>query len=397
MTEKKTNAFYQLPLGYDKPIHLTLIALTVFGLIMSTSASMGTDAADYIGLIFTVVKQLGFAVLGYLAMLLLSRLFTFSLCKKYLREIVIGTIIALLACLFFREVGGAKAWIRIPIAGREITIQPSEFAKISIMIIMATFLGDVEKQDISFKDLIKRPLGFVLLFVFIVFILQSDLGSAVVMSAIAAVCFLIPKHKILGRAQLHLILTVLGVLGLIVIVFATPLRNVILNTDSSFYMIRRFTSALNPFLDKYGTGFQLIKGLISFATGGLTGVGVGASIQKYTNFPAASTDYVLAIIVEETGILGFLFVFAGYMLIIMRLFNYAKKIESEKAKMILIGTAFYLFVHYVFNVGGVTGLIPLTGVPLLLMSSGGSSTMSFMASVGICQAVIAQYRTGKLK
>ena len=137
--------------------------------------------------------------------------------------------------------------------------------------------------------------------------------------------------------------------------------------------------------------------MISFATGGLTGVGVGASIQKYTNFPAASTDYILAIIVEETGILGFVALFAGYMLIIMRLFNYAKRIESEKAKMVLIGTAFYLFVHYVFNVGGVTGLIPLTGVPLLLMSSGGSSTMSFMMAIGVCQAVICQYRTGRLK
>ena len=397
MTEKKSNAFYQLPLGYDRPIHLTLIALTVFGLVMSTSASMGTDAADYIGLIFTVVKQLGFAMIGYAAMLVLSRIFTFALCRKYLREIVIGTIIALLACLFFREVGGAKAWIRIPVAGRDITIQPSEFAKISVMIIMAVFLGDVENQHVSFENLVKRPLSFVGVFLFIVMILQHDLGSAVVMAAIAAVCFLIPKHKVLNRAQLHMILTVLGVLALIVVVFATPLRNVILNTESSFYMIRRVTSALNPFMDKYGSGFQLIKGLISFATGGLTGVGIGASIQKYTNFPAASTDYVLAIIVEETGILGFLAVFGGYMLIIMRLFSYAKKIESEKAKMILIGTAFYLFVHYVFNVGGVTGLIPLTGVPLLLMSSGGSSTMSFMAAVGICQAVISQYRTGKLK
>ena len=397
MTEKKSNAFYQLPVGYDRPIHVTLLSLTIFGLVMSTSASMGTDAADYIGLIFTVVKQLGFAMIGYAAMLVLSRIFTFALCRKYLREIVIGTIIALLACLFFREVGGAKAWIRIPIAGRDITIQPSEFAKISVMVIMAVFLGDVENQHVSFENLVKRPLSFIGVFLFIVMILQHDLGSAVVMAAIAAVCFLIPKHKVLGRAQLHMILTVLGALGLIVVVLATPLRNILLNAESSNYMIRRFTSALNPFMDKYGSGFQLIKGLISFATGGITGVGIGASIQKYTNFPAASTDYVLSIIVEETGILGFLAVFGGYMLIIMRLFNYAKKIESEKAKMILIGTAFYLFVHYVFNVGGVTGLIPLTGVPLLLMSSGGSSTMSFMAAVGICQAVISQYRTGKLK
>ena len=397
MTEKKKNPFYQLPVGYDKPIHLTLIGLTIFGLIMSTSASMGTDAADYMGLLFTVIKQLAFILAGYIAMIFLGRIFSFALAKKLLREIVIGTAIVLLATMFFREVGGAKAWIRIPMGGRELTIQPSEFAKISIMVIMATFLGDVEYQHIKFKDLVKRPLGFVGLFLFIVWILQSDLGSAVVMAAIAAVCFLIPKHKALTKAQSHLLMTVLGGLIFIFIVMVTPLRNIILNAESDFYMVRRFTSALNPFMDKYGSGFQLIKGLISFTNGGLTGVGIGASIQKYTNFPAASTDYILAIIVEETGILGFVGVFAGYMLIIMRLFNYAKRIESEKAKMVLIGTAFYLFVHYVFNVGGVTGLIPLTGVPLLLMSSGGSSTMSFMMAIGVCQAVISQYRTGRLK
>ena len=397
MTEKKKNPFYQLPVGYDKPIHLTLLGLTIFGLIMSTSASMGTDAADYVGLLFTVIKQLAFIIAGYVAMIVLGHIFSFALCKKFLREIVIGTAIALLATMFFREVGGAKAWIRIPIGGRELTIQPSEFAKISIMVIMATFQGDVENQHIKFEDLIKRPFGFVGVFLFIVMILQHDLGSAVVMAAIAAVCFLIPKHKVLTKAQAYLLMGVFGALALVLIVLATPLRNIILNAESDFYMIRRFTSALNPFMDKYGSGFQLIKGLISFATGGLTGVGVGASIQKYTNFPAASTDYILAIIVEETGILGFVALFAGYMLIIMRLFNYAKRIESEKAKMVLIGTAFYLFVHYVFNVGGVTGLIPLTGVPLLLMSSGGSSTMSFMMAIGVCQAVICQYRTGRLK
>ncbi|MBP3399180.1 MAG: FtsW/RodA/SpoVE family cell cycle protein, partial [Erysipelotrichaceae bacterium] len=350
MTDMRNNRFYQLPAGYDRPIHIALIALTIFGLIMSTSASMGTDAADYIGLIFTVVKQLVFVAAGYVAMLILSHIFTFKLCRKYLKEIVIFTLIALLACLVFRSVGGAKAWIRIPIGSRELTIQPSEFAKISIMVIMATFLGDIENQHVSFEELVKRPMGFVLLFVFIVVVLQSDLGSGVVMTAIAAVCFLIPKHKALSQWQYRIILMILVALALVILVLGTPIRNVLFNPDSSNYMIRRFTAAFNPFTDKYGSGFQLIKGLISFASGGLTGVGIGASIQKYTNFPAASTDYVLAIIVEETGILGFIAVFAGYMLIIMRLFNYAKKIESERAKMVLIGTAFYLFVHFVFNV-----------------------------------------------
>lgn len=397
MTEKQKRFFLSMPAGIDRLIHLSIMLLTLFGLIMVTSATMGTDAGNYMSLIVVVIKQLVFTIAGYIGMLMMARLFSFELCRKYLIPLIVSTAGILLFTLVFHSVGGAKAWIRIPLGSAEVTIQPSEFAKISIILIMAMYLGDIRVQKISCAELIKAPAILVLLYVFIVVVLQSDTGSGVIMLGIAIILLLIPRHKALQRLQKRvLILLILAFILLIILM--SPIGEVILkHIPIATYQINRFLMAQNPFQDRYGEGYQLIKGLISFVSGGLTGVGFGASIQKYTNFPAASTDYILAIVVEELGIGGFLLIFFCYMIIICRLFNYALRMHSEKGRMVLIGVAMYLFIHYLFNVGGVTGLIPLTGVPLLLISAGGSSTMSFMTSVGIAQAVIRQYRLGRLE
>ena len=112
---------------------------------------------------------------------------------------------------------------------------------------------------------------------------------------------------------------------------------------------------------------------------------------------AANTDFILAIVVEELGYIGFLMIFIPYCLIVWRLLQYAWRMKSEKGRIILTGTAMYIVVHSIFNIGGVTGLIPLTGVPLLMISAGGSSTLSLMCAIGIAQAVIGQYKRGEIE
>ena len=163
------------------------------------------------------------------------------------------------------------------------------------------------------------------------------------------------------------------------------------------YQINRILSAINPFIDRYNTGYQLINGLVAFATGGFFGTGFGNSIRKYTDFPASNTDFILAIVVEELGFLGFMIITICYMLIIIRLYKYAFKMKNEKGRIILVGVGTYLFVHFLFNVGGVTGLIPLTGVPLLMISAGGTSTLTTMVAIGLAQAIIAKYRQGVIE
>ena len=121
------------------------------------------------------------------------------------------------------------------------------------------------------------------------------------------------------------------------------------------------------------------------------------TIRKYTDFPASNTDFILAIVIEELGFMGFLLIAICYMVIIIRLYKYAFKMKNEKGRIVLVGVATYLFVHFLFNVGGVTGFIPLTGVPLLMISAGGTSTSTTMVAIGLGQAIISQYRQGVIE
>ena len=159
----------------------------------------------------------------------------------------------------------------------------------------------------------------------------------------------------------------------------------------------RILSAMNPFIDQYDAGFQLVNGLVSFASGGWTGLGFGNSVRKYTKFPAANTDFILAIVVEELGMFGFLMIFVPYCIIVFRLIRYAFKMKSERGKIIMIGVAMYIVIHALFNIGGVTGMIPLTGVPLLMISAGGSSTLALMSAIGIAQGIIRRYKRGEFE
>ena len=392
---KKIINLFKMPSKSDFILHVAIIGLAVFGFVMVISASMGLSIGDNRYLVFTGAKLAIFTFIGYMGMVFCAKHFTFEKVAKNSMILMFGTIIALMACLLFAGSGGAKAWIRLPIPGREVTIQPSEFAKIIFMIILATYLGDDRKKYDSWWEFVKIPVCFVLICVCIVWFLQSDFGSAVVLFLIAVFCYLIPRKPILRISQYLLVmLGIIGIIGVVLMLYTKTGENIIYSLPFQQYQINRILSSINPFIDEYNTGYQLINGLVAFATGGLFGKGFGNSVRKYTDFPASNTDFILAIVVEELGFVCFLVIAIGYLTIIFVLFKYAFRIRSEKAKIVLVGVAMYMFIHFLFNVGGVTGFIPLTGVPLLMISAGGSSTTSLMMAIGIAQAIISQYRKG---
>lgn len=395
MQEKQKKQPFKMPKYYDSWIHGSVILLSILGLIMVTSASMGlaVQKTGYLQFqMFSLAKQLVFTVVGYIAMLACAKLFTFEKIQENIYSIIILTFFSLILALFFPETSGARAWIRLP--NNLGTIQPSEFSKIVIILIIALYLCDLKKLQKDPFQLIKPPLIIILTYVFIVLVLQKDLGTAVIMLGIGCILFLIPQHPQLLKYQK--IITVLFVLGMIAAVFVlSPLGVDFINhLPLKEYQKNRFLSAINPFIDQHGTGYQLILGLVACVTGGFAGTGLGNSIRKYSRFPASDSDFILTILIEELGFVGFLVVLVLYTIIIVRLFRYAFLIKSEKAKVVLIGTAMYLLIHYILNVGGVTGLIPLTGVPLLLISSGGSSSVSILMAIGFSQAIISQYKQG---
>lgn len=397
MKKKRLFNPIRMPYSSDRIINISITILVFFGLVMVTSASMGIAVGDNSYLIRTVVKQIVFSIGGYISMVFMAKQFKFDILKRDIMLLIILTGIALLIPLAFSAVSGAKAWIRLPFPGIEVTIQPSEFSKISIICIIAAYMGDLTKLVKKPTDIIQAPVVAVLTYIFIVIVLQSDFGSGAVMLVIGSICFLIPKHVQIRKYQ-HILmgLIVFAIIGAIITL--SPIGEGIINVlPLQTFQKNRILSSINPFVDRYDTGYQLINGLISFASGGFFGVGFGNSIRKYTNFPAANTDFILAIVVEELGFIGFLVIFISYFMIIIRLFKFAFLMKSEKGQIVLIGTAMYILVHFILNVGGVTGLIPLTGVPLLMISAGGSSTMSLMMAIGVSQAVITQYNTGLME
>lgn len=390
--------YLKMPVKSDKGIQIATYILILFGLVMITSATMGVEAGNMFALVIVVLKQIVFIIIGYAAMNLCARLFRLEYLASQIDTIVIVTAFLLILPLFTSGSGGAKAWIPIPLPiSGEVTIQPSEFAKLVVILIVANYLAGLKSTRISAQNLLKGPLTVLGGYFLIVAIFQKDFGSFAVMFVIAATGFLTCDHPRFKKIQKRLIAAgLIGFSGILVIL--SPVGTSFLEKfSSSSYMIRRFLSAANPFLDQYNSGYQLVNGLVSFSTGGLFGTGFGTSIRKYTDFPAANTDFILAIVVEELGFVGFLVIFLCYALIVYRLMKYALLIENQKGKVILIGVSMYFFVHFVFNVGGVTGLIPLTGVPLLLISAGGSSTMACLMGIGLAQSIISRYRRGEIK
>ena len=384
----------KMPKKYDFAIHFTVLVLLLFGTLMIVSTTVG-NASSVLSIIIAFVKQAVFLVVSYTLMVLLANNFTMQKAQKWLVPIFVGLMAAMIATQFFPDVYGSKAWIRIPLGFTQVTLQPSEFVKTFMVIVLAVYVEIYARRNYKWTTVMRIPIIFLLSFILMIFI-QKDIGTLAVMLSMVGVCFLIPSHKNLRKPQKILLILICTGIGFLLFLMSEPGMEVVRWFGEKFpyfaHITTRFENAINPFLDPYVGGYQPINGLYGIARGGLQGVGFGESIQKYGYLTQSDNDYILSIVIEELGVFGLGIIVAGYAIIIKRLFYYAFRTKSEGYKVILIGTAMYIFAHFVLNVGGVGGLIPLTGVPLLFISSGGSSMMSIMSAIGISQAIIARIR-----
>ena len=391
---KLINLFkFKMPRKYDFSIHLCVILLMVLGTVMVSSCSVGETIGNNLVVIKTLIKQIVFMIAAYLCMINVSHYYSFEKIAKFINPIGGVLIILLLACFAFDGAGGAKSWIYIPTPLGEISIQPSEFAKVYMILNMACFVQASRRHpEYTLIDIVKVPVSYFAMMAAII-LAQNDMGSFLVMALICAVCCLIPSHKSMQKAQK----IVLGLMcfGMCFVLFLMTDFGMEILAKIPFigsHIVTRFKISANPCIDEYIKGLQLINSLYAFASGGWRGLGLGQSIQKMKYLSAASTDFILAITVEELGIFGFLAILTLYSIIIFKLFSYALYSKREGYKIIYIGTALFIFIHFVFNVGGVTGLIPLTGIPLLFISAGASSLVSICSAIGICQALISKER-----
>ncbi|MBR2701132.1 MAG: FtsW/RodA/SpoVE family cell cycle protein [Erysipelotrichaceae bacterium] len=390
----------------DIMITICLVFLTLFGTVMIASASITSRSNATQVVISSVIRQLIYVAAGFFVYLFMIKTFSLEKVSKRIVLELMGVGGLLLAARLFGNIGGAYAWISLG----PLSFQPSEIAKVFMVLTVAVFMCDKRATNVKkASTLIFYPLFVLFVFGIIIILVQSDFGSGFAFMGIGGICFLIPSNKLYKKWQIFIVLVVIAIFVITSLLMTEGFRN-FLTSDSLRAFIRenkflgkifnkvayqfyRFLSAGNPLWDRFGYSQELLNSLLGMSRGNLTGVGLGNSIQKFGYLASASADYIFPVIVEELGIIGIACVFVPYFIIYFILIKYSLKVKTEKEKVLLMGTCAYLFIHMFLNIGGVTAFIPLTGVPLLLISRGGTSMICTLAIMGISQNVIRKYNS----
>ncbi|MCM8819537.1 MAG: putative lipid II flippase FtsW, partial [Candidatus Omnitrophica bacterium] len=283
--------------------------------------------------------------------------------RKYYKEFLLFTLFLLfLVLLFGKRAGGAKRWFSF----REFNFQPSEILKVSFLIYCVEYCNRKKALLHTFR-LGLFPLGIVLGTLCLLLILEPDLGTAIFW-IIWTFLFLF----LYGARKSHLFTggSIVIILIIILILFFP-------------YRFRRVTAYLNPFADPKNSGFQIIQSQIAFCEGGLFGVGLGESKQKLFFLPAAHTDFIFAIIAEELGLIGALFLIFIFFILFNKMVKIAKYVSDEFSKGILFGIIIIFFLEIVVNIGVSCGLFPTKGIPLPFISYGGSNLVTHYILLGL--------------
>lgn len=372
----------------DSFISFLVYFLLALGLLFSTSASMDVSTTVKTTII-SFTKQLIIIIISVASYHIVSHMFSFNFVEKYINKIVVAGFAllagAVLWCSIYGAINGSYSWIYYG----PVSLQPSEFAKIILVLLVATKFCDKSFKAVDTAKIFVNPLLAFVSYIAIVMFFQKDNGSAIIMGLIFVICFFVPQNKKLTNIKLIFLAAI--VLAIAAYCFLLSEKGIeVLRTIGMTTFANRFEAVRNPSYGSDGTR-EIFYSLLGISKGNIFGVGLGDSVQKFGYLVSSNADYVFSIIVEETGLIGIVLVFVPYFLLIARLMSYAKRVPKESDKAILVGGTAYLFIHMTLNIGGVSGLVPLTGVPLLFLSSGGSATLSIMIMLGICQSVISKY------
>lgn len=369
----------------DKPLLIVTIIFFIFGLIMILSASSMESYMRYnYSPYHYFVRQTIFLGVGLIAFLFVI-IFPTKNYKK-LDKVLLGIIIlALVGLIFYGHVANqAVSWYKIgPFA-----IQPSEFAKIIIIIYLAIYYSKNKDKLDNQWDIIK-PMIFVVIIAVLV-ALQPDMGTAVIIGLIALAMFYAAPMEKKSRSIFNKIF--IGGILLVILVLVVAGGKFLQS-----YQLDRF-NYFNP-CDRYQekTGYQLCNSFIAFKNGGIKGQGLGGSTQKYLYLPESYTDFIFPIIVEEWGLIVGIIIILIYMFVLFRIIQIARRASNLKNSLICYGVFVYLLLHIMINLLGVTGVIPLTGVPLPFLSYGGSYTICLMIALGLVQRVSIETNIQKQK
>ena len=384
MQKKK---FHPFPSYSNRSIFIGALLLSIFGLFMIATAEMSRKAGQSSVIISSFIKQTAYIIGGVFLMGMAARFPLHGLRKDTLDKIYYLFIALLFLPRLQASAGGAYAWVRLG----PVTIQPSEFAKVFMIIYISSVMSKNEGMEANIKKYGEMMLKNLIMF-FIILLVEHDFGSAIVLFGINYIVLMISNLP--GTSKCRSLTYGLFIFVIIVsLIVLSPLGTAFIKSlGINDYRLNRFLSSANPFEDQYDSGYHLVLSLVSIAQGGLFGVGYGNSIHKFMNFPNPSSDFIFAVIMEELGVVfGLLPLIILYFMILKPLVSYSLKVNDSQSRMIIVGSFMYFILHIIFNIGGVSGLIPLTGVPLLIVSSGGSSLWASMMSLGFAQSEIIRY------
>ncbi len=370
----------------DKPLLILTILYSILGLVMILSASSVSAVLRYhVSSSHFFIRQLIFVVVAFLVGFGFVLRFPTSKYKYVTPLMVLGIGGSLIALFVYGKIsGGAQSWFDLGF----FSLQPSEFAKSVLIIYMAVFYSkSLKKKKTLYYNLI--PVTIAILF-FVLIAMQPDLGGAVILAGITFFLFnIIPIDK-KGKMKLIKVIGIGAVLiGVLLLYNGTELLN-------SVQMSRlEFKNPCSRYQEK--TGYQVCNGFIAIHNGGVFGVGLGNSSQKYLYLPEAHTDFIFPILVEELGLIVGSLVIIGYGIILYRILKIAKMADNPRGSILAYGTFLLMLFHLIVNLMGVLALIPLTGVPLPFLSYGGSFTLNVLLMTFVVQRVAIETKTNQAK
>ena len=361
----------------DVPFLAVLLALLCYGLLMLFSA--GYAVAPYRrGDAYTYIRpQLLFAVLGLMAMYAAS-LIDYHIWHK-LAWPVLGVSLALLVVvLFMPEYNGCKRWIVLPGLG---TLQPSEIAKFAVVVAFAHIISLNHDRMRTFSAGV-LPFALILGAVAVLMLLEPHLSGTVLILAIGAVLMFVGGTGL----QWFALAGGLGVGAIAAAVLALP--------QLVPYAAGRLASWQDPFADPLGEGHQTIQSLYAIASGGMAGLGLGNSRQKYLYVPEPQNDFIFSILCEELGFAGAALAVGLFLLLLLRGVSIAVRARDKFGALLVVGFVVQVVLQAVLNIAVVTNTIPNTGISLPFFSSGGTSLLMLLGEMGVVLSVSRQADPG---
>ncbi|MEI7026749.1 stage V sporulation protein E [Paenibacillus sp. y28] len=348
----------------DPWIIIATLAILGIGVVMVYSASAVLAFHDFGDSFYYLKRQAIFAVLGIVAMF-----FTMNVDYRVWRRwafpgllICFGLLVIVLIPGVGVVRGGARSWLGIGSLG----IQPSEFMKMGMIVFLSKWLAEPVHPITGFTRGLLPPLATIGA-AFGLIMLQPDLGTGAVLVGASLIIIYTAGARMAHLAGLGL----LGVAGFVGLIAAAP------------YRLKRITAFLDPWQDPLGAGYQSIQSLYAIGPGGLVGLGLGMSRQKYSYLPEPQTDFIFSIIAEELGFIGGATVLVLFLLLVWRGMRTAMTAPDTFGSLLAAGIVGMIAVQVVINIGVVIGMFPVTGITLPLVSAGGSSLTLMLTSIGV--------------